>query len=353
MAKWLSPRPESSVFAAARVAGGLQRRVFFHHLVQRGAELVLICARVRAQAAREGGLGEGYGRELHGPLDGAERVVRGRFVEPRDHGDVAGADGDDGLLLLAAHRVHLADVLGLAGAAVEQVRVGVQLAAIHPHVGNLAVGVGQRLEDQGGHGLARHGLERDRLAAVEVGGGRRLAGGGGDRVDDAVEQLGHAADLEGGAAEHGHDAAIGDAGTQAGEQLVAGEGVLAALQVALDQVVVGGGDLIDQLGAPLVHLGVHLAGDIGLEKVAVVFGAYHPGLLLAQRDDAAKVLRLADRDLHGEYGGVEQLARLIHATEEVGVLTIDLIDKKKPRHPSGHGLFPHLLGSNLYPASGV
>jgi hypothetical protein len=240
---------------------------------------------------------------------GGDRVTGGGVLQPHERDDVAGHAGG---VLLAVVGVHLQDaadpLLGVLGD-VHDVGAGLEHARVDPGEGQGAdVGVGHDLEGQRGEGLVVGGVALDVLARLRV---RALDRGDLERrgqvVDDGVEQGLHALVLEGGAAQHGHELVVDRRLAQTGLELLHGE--LAVLEEGLEQVLVGLGDLLHQLGA--VHLGLlaQVLGDLDvLEGGAEVLALPDDALVLDEVDHALQVALDADRDLDAHGVGGQTLA---------------------------------------------
>ena len=200
------------------------------------------------------GRGQHRGRRLE-RLDGdvgpplGEDVAGRRVVQLGHGGDVAGRHLRGRLLLPAPQGQQLVEALVGHGPAVGQHGVGLHLARHHlEHVDPADVGVGDRLEHEGG----RRPVGRGR------GGGRLVGEEPAQPVDP--DQLG------GAAAQHREDRAGGDALGQRPGQLLVVDRLVG--QVPLHEVVVGHDDALDQgvvdgvllLGQPVRHLALRHTG---------------------------------------------------------------------------------------------
>ena len=110
-----------------------------------------------------------------------------------------------------------------------------------------------------------------------------------------------------------------------------GEGVLellerrdVALEVPLEQVVVGDDDALDQVVVDLVLERLHVVGHLAVGGGAAVV---EPGGVGEQVGDAAEVRLLADRELERGDAGPEAVAQLVEGPLEVGPLPVELVDE--------------------------
>ena len=97
-------------------------------------------------------LGEGHAFEDDGGVGVAERVAGVGVLDPDDGDDGARADLFERLAVLGVHLEDAADILLLAVERVEQAAALLEHARVDAHVGQIAVGVVDDLEDQGGEG---------------------------------------------------------------------------------------------------------------------------------------------------------------------------------------------------------
>ena len=187
--------------------------------------------------------------DVHRLALGGERVAGGGGGELGHAADVAGGQRVDRLVLLAPHHEQAVQALVGAGAAVHEVVVVADRAGQHLEQRHLAdERVGDRLEHEGERlavGVGRH-LD---LGVAGPHGGGPVAGRGTDLDEEVGEPVD--AHLRGGRAAH-H-------GEHAGRLDAEGEGVLelrdardVALEVALEQLVVGDDDPLDEVVVDLV-----------------------------------------------------------------------------------------------------
>ena len=240
--------PAHDHLAGLLVAVHVQRRVLLLQAPQRGVHLVLVA------------LAAGLDRERHHRRRQRDRLHGGRLVDIgqhvagvgllqlRDRADHAGTELIRGRVILALQHQQLADPLLAVRAAVDQLRVALERAGVDPHqVDAAAVGVGDRLEDVG-----------ERAGAAGLG---HVAGAcrRGQALHDQVEQPVRADVAGGGATADREHLALGDQLLQRHRHLLAGD--LAAVQVALHQLVGGLGDDVHQLVVVLVCQRLQVLGD--------------------------------------------------------------------------------------------
>ena len=173
------------------------------------AHLVLVGLGLRLDGDVDDRLGELHLLEHDGGLVVGERVAGAGVLQADAGDDVAGPGDVEVLPVVGVHEEDAADPLLLAGAGVEHRAALLELARVDPEVGELAVGIGDDLEGEGGEGLVDVGLALELLLALRVHavGGRQV-----ERrrhvVDDGVEQGLDALVLERRAGEHRHEAVV-------------------------------------------------------------------------------------------------------------------------------------------------
>ena len=229
-----------------------------------------------------------------------QRVTGGGVLQADHRVDVAGRGRLDRVLLVGVHLEQLAQPLLLALGGVDDLRAGVDLARVHPDVGQLAEErVRGDLERQRRERLVGRRLADDLLVLLAGGmaDGRRHVQRRRQVVDDRVEHGLHALVLERAAAQHRVD--LGVDGQLADRALDLLDRQLLAAEVLLQQRLVGLGDRLEQLGAVLVGLlgkvGGDLDGLVGLTELGLA--APHLGVHLDQVDDALEVALGTDRQL--------------------------------------------------------
>ena len=172
-------------------------------------------------------------------------------------------------------------------------------------------------------------------------------------VDDRVEQRLHALVLERRSADDRHERRLPLVADRAVDALANRRldfrfGRLLAVQVFLEDLVVGLADLLDQLLAivlRLVHqVGRNVADDVvGAHRLVLVGDRLH----LDEVDDAFEVLFRADRQLNRDRVGFELRDDLIEGALEVGADAVHLVDEADARHAVLVGLAPDGLRLRL------
>ena len=211
------------------------------------------------------------------------------------------------------------------------------------------VGVRHGLEDEGRHrGVRARGslqpLLGARLDALGSPPGQR----GGALFDNGVGQPVDADELRGRADQHRRHRARQQARGEAVDHLLHGD--LAAVEVALQQGVVGLGDGFLDLGVQPLRLLCERSGELRLDAhtraprpvVAV-------GLAGCDIDHPGEVMLLADRQVHGGEAAAQLLGQLRQRAGERGTLPVELVDEDDPRdvQPAGHR--PDDLMLDLHP----
>ena len=113
--------------------------------------------------------------KLQHPARRTERIVRDTLGQLGEHADVAGANALEVSLLFAAHGEDVADTLVFARATVDEHTVGFHFTRKDAEVTDFAVGVRNRLEDQGRGWLVGRGVKGNGLIRDEVSGLHRFA----------------------------------------------------------------------------------------------------------------------------------------------------------------------------------
>ncbi len=231
---------------------------------------------------------------------------------------------------------------------VDDALAGLDPARVDAEVGQLAdVRVGHDLEDERRERRVLGGGPGDLLAGLRVG---ALDGGDVERarqvVDDRVEQRLHALVLERGSEQHRRDRVGQRAGAQGALDHLRRDRRL-VLEVRLHQLVVELGDRVDQGVVPhpggVCELGRDVADGVLLPEVVLV----DDGLHLDEVDDAAVLVLLADRQLHGHRVRPEALAHRLDGVREVGAGAVHLVDERDAGHAVAIGLPPHRLALRL------
>ena len=137
------------VLVALGVAPGVEGEVLVHQPVQGVADLLLVPLRLRLDGERHRRLGDADPAEHDRHVLGAQGVAGDGDLELGDAADVAGDQARHVRPLLALDGDQVAEPLGLLGAAVPDVGVGVERAGDDAQQRDLAgEGVGEGLEDQ-------------------------------------------------------------------------------------------------------------------------------------------------------------------------------------------------------------
>ena len=248
------------------------------------------------------------------------------------------------------HLEQLAQALLLALGGVDHLGTGVDLAGVHPDVGELAEErVGGNLEGQRREGLVDRRLpdDLDVLLAGGVADGSRHVQRRGQVVDDRVEHGLHALVLERAAAQH-RVGLRGD-GQLADRALDLVDAEFLTTEILLQQRLVGLGDGLQQLGAVLVGLLLQVSRDVDDVVLLAELGLPAPDLgpHLDQVDDTLEAAFGADRQLDRNDVGAEALLHGAHREVEVGADLVHLIDEADARHVVLVGLAPDLFGLRL------
>ena len=268
MARWVSPVPRSTVWwvssSRSTTSAGSSSWRRWSALASLSSSACVLATTAVASTGRR--LLDRV--DVHRLALGRERVAGGGAGQLGHAADVAGGQRVDRLVLLAPHDEQAVQPLVGAGAAVHEVVVVADRAGQHLEQRHLAdERVGDRLEHH-----------RQRLA---VGVGRHLhlgvAGAHGDgtvgrRRTDLHEEVGQPvdADLGGGRAAHDreHAGRLDAERERVLELLEAGH---VALEVALEQRVVGHDDALDEVVVHLVLERLHVVGDrLGVGDAALV-----------------------------------------------------------------------------------
>ena len=142
---------------------GLERRVLALQRRQRFAQLLLVRRRLRLDRHADDRLGERRPFQDDRMVRVAKRVAGQRILDPDASDDVAGLGHVDRIAVRRVHLEHPADVLPLVAVAVEHPAALFQLAAVNPHVRQIAVLVVDDLEHQSAERLIRIRMPLDDL----------------------------------------------------------------------------------------------------------------------------------------------------------------------------------------------
>ena len=221
------------------------------------------------------------------------------------------------------------------------VGVGLERAAEHLHEGEPSdEGVRRRLEDVHHErpGGVRRAAALDELVLAPE--GRR------QQPRDLVQQRAQADAADGADGQHRHDVAGRDGGREGCRDALAGQ--VLAIEVELEQLVVGLGDGFDQL------LAARLDG-VGERRGRLADGGVGAQARLAGRevDDAREGVSGADRDRERDDLHAVALAQRGEHLVEVGVLAVHPRDDDEARQPARVGELPGNVGAGLDAGGGV
>ena len=243
------------------------------------------------------------------------------------------------------------DALFLVLGGIEHIAALLQHTGVDAHEGELAEGVCHHLERQGAEG------------GVVIGGAHRFCAIGQQTLDRGnihrgrqvihhrIQQQLHALVLEGGAAEHRHQAVLQHTVPDALAQLRFRQ--FAGFQELFDQILIGFGDGLHQLGAPFGGLIGHGGGDVGFFDVLAELILVDEGAVLNQVDDAAQLALSADRQLNRGGVGLEAILDLLVHLQEVGAGAVHLVDEHHARHVVAIRLAPHGFRLGLHATHGA
>src|SRR5712691_2622850 len=332
-------------------------RILGHQLLEADAELLLVDLGLRLDRERDDRLGEVHRLEDDRVVLVAERVARGDALHADGRGDVAGVHLFDVLALVRVHLQETADALGaLLGRVVDAV-AGRQHARVDAEEGELA-------DERVGHDLERQRRKRRLvgcralneglflLVRIEADDGRDVEGRR-QEVDDRVEQRLHALVLERRPADDRHERPFALAADRAVDALAQRRldfrlGDLFAVEVLLEDLVVGLTDLLDQLLAVVLcllhHVGRNLADDVvRAHRFVLVGDRLHPDDV----DDAHVLVFRADGELNRDGIGFELRDDLVEGPLEVGADAVHLVDEADTRDAVLVGLPPDGLRLRL------
>src|SRR5690606_26849842 len=175
---------------------------------------------------------------------------------------------------------------------------------------------------------------------------RRNVGRSRQEVDDGIENQRNTLVLERGTQHRRNDFTGNGALTQAGLDLFQGEVTL--FQILGHQPFVGLGSGLDHLGAILFSLSLQLGLDLFLtEGHTLVVIVPVDGLHAQQVNLADEVLFGTDLQLQRNRSVTQTLLDLLDYAQEVGTLTVHLVDVDNTRYAVLVGLTPYGLGLRL------
>ena len=157
--------------------------------------------------------------------------------------------------------------------------------------------------------------------------------------------------MEGRAEGDGKDLAISKRLAQARLELLGRQRAL--VEVSLHQLVVGLGDPLDELVAPLFDCVLELRRGVRGFGLAVAVSGVAVGLAVDQIDHAFEIVLPADRHLERDDRLAEVLAERLEHPLEVRVVAVHLVDMEQNRLTEAFGVAPHPLGRHLDAGDGV
>ena len=330
----------------------LEGRILVGQLRQSDAHLLLVGLGLRLHGHLDHRIREGHGFEGDRGLLVAQGITGGDVLQTHEGVDVAGFGGIHRVLLVGVHLEDLADAFLLLLGGVEDGVARLDGTGVHAHEHELAVErVGGDLEDQCGERIigGRLAVDLDGLVLrVEADDGRNVLRAR-QVVDDGVQHRLHTLVLEGGAAEHRVGLTVDGELADAGADLVLGQ--FAGLEVLLKQLLVGLGDLVEQLGTILLSLVLQVGRDVGGVVVGTqIAGNVVPdvGLHADKVDDAGEVVLSADRQLDDQRGRAQLGLDGVDGVVEVSAELIHLVDEADTRNAVLVSLTPHGLGLRLH-----
>ncbi len=299
-----------------------QGRIFFHQAGQRAGDLALIALFGHGDCHEQAGQREGSGRQLDHAGSIAQGIA-GLCADQLCHSaDITGTDAVGLGLLLADDGQGLADLLGLAGAGVDQSSAAGHLAADHAQVAQLAhKRVSHSLKDIGCGGLGLITMQLHRLAAGILGQDGGIVLRAGQELVHIEQQHIQCLLVDGAAAEHGGDQAVLNALAHSLNDLLGRKGFTA--EELFHQLIVG-------LGNGLAHSldqALEAVADIGQLHLDLLAALILEGLLAEQVDvDRGAVVQLGGHNT-GADGGAELDLHLLQDLEVVGIFQVALGDE--------------------------
>ena len=313
--------------------------IFLVQAVQAGADLVLLALGLGSDG--HGVAGSDVGDLLQGDhLPGITQGVAGSDLVHLAQGANVAAGQDLGLGgLLAAHGVHTAQLLGIAGAGIDEGGVGGDLTGQNLHIGILAVLVGDGLpHEHGGH--AAGGDNKGLLLAVGSGGLVVIAlCGVGQHIQDVIHEHEASQAGDGGAAQHGEQAQVGNALVQTVDHFLIGE--IVALEEAVHQGLVGLGHGFLQCVIELLNNSQLILGNLDLHPLQLL---HLVGALVQHVDDAGDLLgAVPDGNHHGSNLVAVLFPQGFKGGVVVGVILVHLGDVDEAGHIPLFAVLPGLF----------
>ena len=336
--------------AGLMVLVDLEGRVFLGQLLDGQGQLLLVALSLGLDGDLDDRIREGHRLQHNLVIRVTQGVTGGGVLETNDGVDVAGRCGFHRVFFVGMHLEKLAQTLLLTLGGVDDLCAGVDLARVHPDVGELAEErVCGDLEGQTGERLVGRRLadDLDVFLTRRVADSRRHVQRRGQVVDDGVEHGLHTLVLECRTAQHQVGLGVDRQLAQCALDLIDAEFLTA--EILFEQRLVGLGDGLEQLGAVLGGLLGQLSRNVDDVILLAELGlaAPHLGFHFDQVDDALEVSLRTDRQLDRNHPGAEALLHGPHREVEVRADLVHLVDEADPRHVVLIGLSPDLLGLGL------
>ena len=336
------------------VGANAEGRVLVAERLEGLAQLVLVVLGLRLDGHVDDGLGEDHPLEDDGVAAIAQRVAGGGVLEAETGDDVAGHGDVEVFALVGVHQQDAAEALAaFLGRVVDLVAL-VDLAAVDTEVGQLAERVGDDLERRARRtarrptACGRGSLPRGCGLVPWVGG---MSSGLG-RKSMTASSIGWTP-LFLNAEPHRIGTKSNASVPARSATLISSSVTSSPAEVLLHEVVVAGGDGLEQQLAVLGGLIVHVGGDLDLVPLgAELFVVPDERLHLDQVDQPDE--RLVGFGATGTNGKVDDGRRGLQAildhgdgAVEVGADAVHLVDEAHARDLVLVGLTPHGLGLRL------
>ena len=332
---------------------GTEGRILLSQLSQGDTHLLLTCAGLRLDGHADNGLGEFHGLQNDGMLLITEGITRGGVLHTDSRSDVAGVAGIDIGTGVCVHHKDSTQTLALTSGGVVDSLAGVDGTGIHSEVAELThEGIGHDLERQSGEGslvgsgalILVAGIGVDTLDRGDI--QRR-----GHIIDDGVQHLLHALVAVGRTANDGNDLVVDGCAADGSLELL--DGQLLVAEELLHQLLVGGGNSLDQLGAVLLSQLDHVFGDRLNADILTQLVVVDVSLHVQKVDDTAEGHLLTDGELKGHGICVESVLHHVQNMIEVGARDVHLVDISHTGHAILVSLTPDGLRLGLNTALGA
>ena len=328
----------------------LEGRVFLGQLLNGQGQLLLVTLGLGLDGDLDDRVRECHRLEDDLVVRIAQGVTGGGVLQADHRVDVTGRCSLHRVFLVGVHLEQLAQTLLLALGGVDDLSAGIDLARVHPDVGELAEErVRGDLERQTGERLVGGRLadDLDVLLARRMADSRRHVQRRGQVVDDRVKHGLDALVLERGAAQH--QVGLRVDGQLAQRALDLGDAEFFTAEILFEQGLIGLGDGLEQFGAVLGGLIGQLSGNVDDVVLLAELGLTAPdlGLHLHQVDDALEVALGADRQLDRDHAGAEALLHGPNREVEVRADLVHFVDETDAGYVVLVGLSPDLLGLGL------